>query len=184
VTASEWRVLTERTSTPIPEIAKLVPDILADLAEMENLAIGGEGSTHWYWRDEAERLKVDLDEARMELTDIHESLDQALIQNTRIEAKNEDLTRTVDDLMQERHDAEEGSREVNSAGGERKHTMRFEDRMMFWDGDDNDADLMCSNLLGWIMGLAEVVNHNADLLGCHLAAAARIEARRKAHDSK
>jgi hypothetical protein len=127
---------------------------------------------------EVKALREERDELSAELADMKESLIQANIQNTRIECKNEDLTRTVDDLMQERHDAEEGGREVNSAGGERKHTMRFEDRMMFWDGDDNDADLMCSNLLGWIEGLAEVVNHNADLLGCHLAAIARIEARR------
>jgi len=38
-------------------------DIILDLAAMEKLAIGGEGETHYYYKDVVEDLRKHLDEA-------------------------------------------------------------------------------------------------------------------------
>lgn len=37
-----------------------VRELLNDLEFMEQHAIGGEGETHWYYRDECERLEKEL----------------------------------------------------------------------------------------------------------------------------
>lgn len=62
-TASEWVTWIKIGEMPWLVPSNKVAEIISDLAAMEKLAIGGDGTTHYYYKDVVEDLQSRLDEA-------------------------------------------------------------------------------------------------------------------------
>ncbi len=65
MTSKEWRNLLQSDDwdTASTRPIHLMTDIIDDLDAMEKLAIGGDGTTHYYYKDVVENLQSRLDEA-------------------------------------------------------------------------------------------------------------------------
>ena len=61
MTADHYRQLVDNKGHGLSDEGVLM--LIADLADMEKLAIGGEGETHYYYKDVVEDLRKRLDEA-------------------------------------------------------------------------------------------------------------------------